>query len=107
MRRRAASKARAFGEAQLAFGDAKLAPRDAHVTADGRPTMTAINEEIVPLRFARHGFAYGIDHWRVTLTGAERGPKIGRILLTKAHIKRAGAGQAHAIARLTEIVGHG
>ena len=43
----------------------------------------------------------------VTLAGAERLPEIGGIFLSEAHVERAGAGEADAVAALAEIMGHG
>mgnify|MGYP000060554999 CR=1 FL=1 len=39
--------------------------------------------------------------------GRELGAEIGIVILAEAHVERAGAGEAHAIAGFAEIVGHG
>ena len=56
------------------------------------------------LGFEVHG---GIKHLikRAWVAGAQGRAQINVIFLTKAHVKRAGAGHAHAVATFAEIMG--
>src|ERR1700693_2362686 len=66
--------------------------------------MAAIDDEIVPLGLARNGFIDACLKRLVALGGPQRRAQIGGILLPEAHIERAGAGEADAIAGLAEIM---
>src|ERR1700741_719693 len=70
----------------------------AHVPRDGGGASAPVDDEVVPLGLAQdRGIDRGIDE-----IDAFRSPQwraqIGGILLTEAHIERAGAGEAHAVA---------
>ncbi len=66
--------------------------------------MAAIDDEIVALGLAGDRFVNGGLEQPVALGQAQRGAQIGGVLLTEAHIERASAGDADAIAALAEIV---
>ena len=83
----------------------RLPAGDAHVPREGRPLVAAVDDEIVALGLARNRFVDGGEEEVVALGGAQRLAQIGGILLAEAHIQRAGAGDAHAIAGFAEIVG--
>src|SRR5262245_2286993 len=81
------------------------APSHAHVARQRRPPVAPVDDEIVPLGFARDRFrdrrveqvvALGRPQWRT---------QIGSVFLTEAHIERSGAGDPHAVAGFAEIVG--
>src|SRR3546814_16794583 len=42
----------------------------------------------------------------VALALAQRRAQVGGVLLAQAHVERAGAGQPHAVAAFTEVMGH-
>src|SRR4051812_4235452 len=96
----------ARGAAWRASRDASLASGNAHVTADGRPLVAAIDKEVVSLGLARHGLADRGDQRRVAFRCAHGRAKVGGVFLAEAHVKRAGTGQPHAVAGFTEVVGH-
>ena len=62
--------------------------------------MAAVDDEIVALGLARDRLVdRGIEQV-VAFRGAQRRAQVGGVLLAEAHIERAGAGDAHAVARL-------
>src|SRR5438874_2168299 len=72
-----------------------------------RSLMAPVDHEIMALGLARDRLLdRGMDEL-VALGGAQRAAQVGGVFLTKAHVQRAGAGQAHAVAGLAEIVGEG
>src|SRR6185437_11033167 len=60
----------------------------------------------MPLRLACDGPIDRGIHKIVAFGGAQRRAQIGGVLLAQTHIERARARDAHAIARLAEIMGH-
>ena len=46
------------------------------------------------------------DSKLVAFRGAQGRAQVGGVLLSQAHVERAGAGQAHPVAAFAEIVGH-
>src|SRR5258708_6511109 len=77
---------------------------DAHMARHRWSIVAAIDDEIVALGLAGDRFVNGGLEQPVALGQAQRGAQIGGVLLTEAHIERAGAGDADAIAALAEIV---
>src|SRR5215469_12142294 len=75
------------------------------MASDGGSVVAAVDDEIVALGFPRDRFADRRFERLVALGLTQRRAQIGRVLLSEAHIERAGAGQAHAIAALAEIMG--
>src|SRR6202023_2656338 len=69
--------------------------------------MIAIDDEIMALGLAGDGGVESLVQKRVRLRCAQWRAQIGRILLAKAHVKRSGAGHAHAIAAFAKIMGEG
>ena len=72
--------------------------------ADGWRILATVDNEVMSLGFAADRFMDRVDQQSVILAGTQRRPQISCIFLSQAHIKRAGAGQTDAIARLTEIM---
>ena len=70
-----------------------------------RPLAPA-DDEIMAFGLAGDGLVDGGVEQGVVPAGPERRPEVGCVLLAETHIERAGAGDAHAIAGLAEIVGH-
>src|SRR5882757_2880986 len=70
----------------------------AHVARHRRALGAAVDDEVVALRLAQdRGVDRGVDEI-VALGGAQRRAQVGGVFLPEAHIKRAGAGEPHAIA---------
>ena len=78
----------------------------AHMTADARPIVAAINNEIVALGLEADGAVDRCTQEIVIGRGAERLAQIGGIFLTEAGMKRARAGNADPVAGLAEVMGH-
>ena len=69
-----------------------------------RALVAAVDDEVVALRLARDRVVdRGIEQV-VALRGAQRRAQVGGVLLAEAHVERAGAGEAHAVAGFAEIV---
>ena len=66
--------------------------------------MAAVDDEVMALGFSADRFIDGGIEKIVGFRGAQRFAQVGGVLLAEAHIERAGAGHAHAIARFAEIV---
>src|SRR5690606_1677786 len=77
---------------------------DAHVPRHRYPASAAVDDEVVALRLARDRLADRLVERGVGLAVSHDLPQVGGILLPEAHVERAGAGHANAIARLAEIV---
>src|SRR5688572_33288415 len=73
--------------------------------AHGRPAGAAVDDEVVSLGLSRDRLVDRPLQELVAFRRAERGAQIRRVLLAEAHVKRAGAGDAHAVAALAEIMG--
>src|SRR3546814_11028589 len=82
----------------------RSAAGDAHVAGDGRLLAAAVDDEVVALGLAADGLEDGGVEQVVALAEAQRRAQVGRVLLTEAHVERAGAGEAHAVAAFTEVV---
>src|SRR5579863_10241400 len=67
--------------------------------------MGAVDLEIVAFWLARNRVFNRLLKQFVVRRGAQRRPQIRRILLAEAHVERAGAGDADAVAALAEIMG--
>ena len=63
-----------------------------------------VDDEVVALRLARDRLVDRRVDEIVALRGAQRRAQVGGVLLAEAHVERAGAGEAHAIAALAEIM---
>src|SRR6266702_4471938 len=72
----------------------------AHMAGDRGPVVAAIDDEIVAFRLAADRLADRRVERLVAFRLPQRCAQIGRILLSEAHIERAGTGQAHPIAAL-------
>src|SRR6267378_8564256 len=79
----------------------------AHMSGDGGPVVTPIDDEVVALGLAVDGFADRRFERLIPFGLAQRGAQIGCVLLAEAHIESAGAGHPDAIAALAEIMGQG
>src|SRR5262249_58369977 len=82
-----------------------LAAGDAHVAGEGRALVAAVDDEVVALGLAPDRLVDGGIERVVALRGAQRRAQIRRVVLAEAHVERAGAGDAHAVARLAEVMG--
>src|SRR3569833_2888909 len=80
---------------------------EGHGPCQRRLGMAAIDDEVVPLRLAPNRFVDGLVENGVVLRRPQRPTQIGRVVLAETHEQRSGAGEAHAVAALTEIVGEG
>src|SRR4051794_12349113 len=69
-----------------------------------RPLMTAVDHEIMALWLAGDRFADRRIEQIVAFRGAQWRTQIGCVIMTEAHIERAGACDAHPIARFAKIV---
>ena len=76
----------------------------AHMTCDGGFRPPALDDEIMALGLARDRLRDRPSRRSSSRRRAQRGAQIGRVLLAKAHIKRSGARDPHAIAALAEIM---
>ncbi|QTK78462.1 hypothetical protein AT6N2_C0581 [Agrobacterium tumefaciens] len=76
------------------------------MAGDGGAVVGAVDDEIMPLRLAQQGFVDGAGEMGVAVGGAQRRAQIGGVILTEAHIKRAGTGEADAVAAFAEIMRH-
>ena len=68
--------------------------------------MATIDDEVVALGLAGDRLGDRLVEQFVALRGAQRRAQVGGIFLAEAHVERARAGDAHAIAGFAEIVGH-
>jgi len=74
------------------------------MAGDRRTPTAAVDDEVVALGFSADRFIDGGIEKIVGFRGAQRFAQVGGVLLTEAHIERAGAGHSYAIARFTEIM---
>src|SRR5437764_13323604 len=74
------------------------------MAGDRRTPMAAVNDEVMALGFSANCFIDGGIEQIVGFRGAQRFAQVGGVLLTEAHIERAGARYSHAIAGFAEIV---
>src|SRR6185369_5896160 len=72
---------------------------------DRWPAVAAVDDEVVALGLARDRGADGVHENRVIAARAQRRAQVGGVFLAEAHVERAGAGHAHAVAALAEIMG--
>src|SRR5258705_6755918 len=79
---------------------------DAHVAADARAVVPAIDDEVVALWLQADG-AVDRGGEEVIVGGSPQWPaQIGGILMAEAGMQRAGAGDPHPIAGFAEVMGH-
>src|SRR5712692_3751794 len=88
------------------LGAAASAAGNAHVPADARAVVPAIDDEVVALRLQADGAVDRSSEHIVVGGGAERLAQIGGILVAETGVQRAGAGDPHPVAGLAEIMGH-
>src|SRR5476649_133511 len=78
---------------------------DAHVAADARAVVPAVDDEVVALGLQADGAIDGRAEQVIVGGGAERFAQIGGIFVAETGVQRAGAGNPHPVAGFTEIVG--
>src|SRR6187431_1326682 len=78
----------------------------AHMSGQSGALVTAVDDEVVALGLPCDGVVDRGVEGVVGLRRAERRPEIRGILLAEAHIERAGAGDADAVAGFAEVVCH-
>src|SRR3546814_17442137 len=86
--------------------DLSSAAGDAHVAGDRRLLAAAVDDEVVALGLAADRLEDRGVEQLVALALAQRRAQVGGVLLAQAHVERAGAGQPHAVAAFTEVMGH-
>src|SRR5882724_7876212 len=79
---------------------------DAHVAADARAVVPAVDDEVMALRLQSNGAIDRGTEQGIVRRSPQRFAQIGGIFLAEAGVERAGAGDPHPIAGLAEIVGH-
>ena len=78
----------------------------AHMAADARAVVPAVDDEVVALRLQADGAVDRGSEQVVVGGGPQRFAQIGGILVAEAGMQRAGAGDPHPVAGLAEIMGH-
>src|SRR6056297_3841831 len=76
----------------------------AHVAADLTVDLLAGIVEIVAFGLALDGGANGVLELRIVVRRPQRRAQVGHVLLSEAHVKLPGAGQAHAVAAFAEVM---
>src|SRR6266404_9619080 len=76
---------------------------DAHMAADARAVVPAIDNEVMALRFQADGAVDRRAEKAVVGGGPQRFAQVGGILVAEAGMQRAGTGDPHPIAGLAEI----
>ena len=66
--------------------------------------LGAVDYKVMSFGFAANSFADRRKKECVLVARSQRVAQVGRVVLAKAHVKSAGAGQAHAITAFTKIV---
>src|SRR5205085_11171077 len=79
----------------------------AHVARDSRATVAPVDDEVVAFGLARDRLVDRRIDEVVAFRGAQRRAQVRGVLLAEAHVERAGAGEAHAVAGLAEVMGEG
>ncbi len=85
---------------------AALAAGHAHMPANARPIVAAVDNEVVAFRLEADSAVNRGAQQFIVGGRAERLAQIGRVLLAKASMKRAGTGDADAVAGFAEIMSH-
>src|SRR5512140_3446809 len=83
-----------------------LTAGDAHMAADARAVVPAIDDEVVALRFQADGAVDRRAEEVVGGGGPERFAQIGGILVAETGMQCPGTGDPDPIAGLAEIMGH-
>src|SRR6185369_109200 len=78
----------------------------AHVAADARAVMPAVDDEVVALRLQPDGAVDRSRQQIVVRGGSQRPAQIGGILVAEAGVQRAGAGDPYSVTGLAEIMRH-
>src|SRR6202522_1772633 len=73
---------------------------------NARTVVTAVDDEIMPLRLHADGAVDRSCELRVVSGGAQRLAQIGSVVMSEARMQCSGAGDPHAIAGLAEIMRH-
>src|SRR4051812_11280146 len=85
---------------------APLTAGHAHVALQGGAHVAAVDDKVMPLRFAPDGLVNGAVDKLIALGRTQRRPQVSGIFLAETHIQRAGAGDADTVAAFAEVVGH-
>src|SRR5436190_1824622 len=93
------------GVANFGRDEGRLPAGHAHVPRHRGLLVLAVDDEVVALGLARDRLVDCRLEELVSLRGAERRAEVGGVLLAEAHVERARAGDADAVAALAEIVG--
>src|SRR3984885_13947722 len=83
-----------------------LAAGHAHMAADARAIVPAIDDEVVALRLQANSTVDRRAEQLVVGGGAQRSAQIRSVLVTEAGVQRAGAGNPHPVAGLAKIMRH-
>src|SRR3954470_10195473 len=100
----AAERARARPIRKWEIARGSLAAGHAHVARDGRTLRAPVDDEVVALRLARDGFVDRLVEQLIAFRGPQVRPERGGVLLPRAHIERARAGDPHAVPAFAEIM---
>src|ERR1700721_4051206 len=79
---------------------------DAHMPADARAIVPAIDDEVMAFRLQSDRPIDRLAELLVVSGGPQRLAQIGGILVAAAGMQRAGAGDPHPVAGIAEIMGH-
>src|SRR6478609_8729895 len=79
---------------------------NAHVAADARAVVPAIDDEVVALRFEADSAVDRSSEQLIARRGPQRFAQIRGILVSEAGMQRAGAGNPDPIAGLAKIMRH-
>src|SRR5262249_46760933 len=83
----------------------RLSARHAHMARERRAAVAAVDDEIVAPGLARDRLVDRGVEQIVAFRSAQRRAQICGVLLSEAHVQRARAGDADAVAGLAEIMG--
>src|SRR5579872_1839474 len=78
----------------------------AHMPVNARSVVPAIDDEVVAFRLRSDGAVDGRGQKSVIGGGTQGFAQIRGVLMPEAGVKGSGAGDAHAVARLAEIMRH-
>src|SRR5215472_3573408 len=85
----------------------RLSAGDAHMAGDGGTLVPPVDDKVMALGLAGNRGVDGGKQRIIGFRGAQRFAQIGRVVLAKTHVQRAGAGHPHAVAGFAEIMGEG
>src|SRR6202012_3778133 len=78
----------------------------AHMAADARAVVAAIDDEVMALGLEPNGAVDRGAQQFIVARGPQRLAQVGGVFLAEAGVQRAGAGNTHAVAGLAEIMRH-